>query len=163
MGSKVARRELLAHFSLDKRITLGYDSPSNQNTGVFLMKGIGSRIRRIREGLGLNQKQFAPKLGLSRTALGKCEADLSFPNKKVLDILASQYNISMDYLLCNRGTVFYNQNATTDLDGQKIMMDDEMRELFSLMTHSPLVHHSVLSFLQRLKISDQELIAKQLT
>jgi transcriptional regulator with XRE-family HTH domain len=146
---------------LDKTITLGYYSSSNQNNGVQSMNGIGSRLRRIREDLRLNQIEFSAKLGLSRTALGKCERDLSFPNKKMLHILATQFNISMDYLLCNRGTVFYN-NAIQTLDGQKLNLDKEMEEMLFLMTQSPLVHHSIMSFLQRFKISNQELIEKQL-
>ncbi len=126
------------------------------------MNRIGMRLRKIRETLNMNQSEFAVKLGLSRSALGKYERDESFPSKKVLHILANQYNVSMDYLLCNRETVFYKTN-TNSLDVQKYKMDKETEEMLFLMTHSLLVHHSVLSFLQRFKIDNHDVIEKQLT
>jgi hypothetical protein len=63
----------------------------------------------------------------------------------------------MDYLLCNRGTLFYEKNEGKDI------MDEEIKEMLALMSKVPLVRHSVMSYYRRFKLENQELIEKELT
>jgi len=68
-----------------------------------------------------------------------------------------KYNISMDYLLCNRGTLYYKEKEGKDI------MDEEIKEMLDLMSKVPLVRHSVMSYYQRFKLENPELIEKELT
>ena len=121
------------------------------------MRNVGWRLREIRKRLNMSQEQFAQILGLKRSSLGKHERNESFPTGKMLSILVDKYNISMDYLLCKRGTLFYKEKEGKDI------MDEEIKEMLALMSKVPLVRHSVMSYYQRFKLENQELIEKELT
>lgn len=58
------------------------------------------RIRKLREGLGLSQRELAKKLGISRTAYVKYETGESKPVRKLQE-LSDLFNVSIDYLLGN--------------------------------------------------------------
>lgn len=83
-----------------------YNFNVEEKEGGITKKNVGWRLREIRKRLNISQEEFGRVLGLKRSSLGKHERDESFPTHKMLNILVNQYNISMDYLLCNRGTLF---------------------------------------------------------
>jgi hypothetical protein len=82
----------------------------------------------------------------------------------MLNILASQYNVSMDYLLCGRGTLFYENKDNSNSNRLKNIVkgDKELEELFSLVSSMSWVRHAVLSYFQRFKLENRELIEKGL-
>lgn len=124
------------------------------------MRGYGRRLRELRKHLHMTQKEFGALFGLTRSGLGKHEREDSFLTLKMLQILADKYNVSMDYLLCNRGTLFYEKGAFENGKGK--FTDDEVKELLSLMARVPLVRHSVMGYFQRFKIENREIIEKEL-
>ena len=119
------------------------------------MRNVGWRLREIRKRLNLSQEEFGRILGLKRSSLGKHERGNSFPTGKMLNILVNKYNVSMDYLLSNRGTLFYKEKEGKDI------IDEEIKEMLTLMSKVPLVRHSVMSYYQRFKLENQELIEKE--
>ncbi len=121
------------------------------------MKNVGWRLREIRNRLNMSQEEFGQVLGLKRSSLGRHERDECFPTGKMLSILVNKYNISMDYLLCNRGSLFYKER-----EGKNIM-DEEIKEMLGLMSKVPLIRHSVMSYYQRFKLENQDLIEKELS
>lgn len=67
---------------------------------------LGDRIRRIRKGLGLNQTDFAKKLGMgTATAISKYEDNTRTPDKDKLIQIAKFGKISLDELLMDTKTV----------------------------------------------------------
>ena len=120
------------------------------------MRNVGKRLKEIRKQLNLSQEEFGQILGLKRTSLGKHERNECFPTRKILSILVDKYNISMDYLLCNRGTLYYKEKEGKDI------MDEEIKEMLAMMSRVPLVRHSMMSYYQRFKLENQELIEKEL-
>ena len=82
----------------------------------------------------------------------------------MLNVLASEYHVSMDYLLCGRGTIFHQEQDSMDSKGfEKILEGDkEMHELFSLVSLIPWVRYAVLSHFQVFKLEKRELIEKEL-
>ena len=125
---------------------------------------VGSRFREIRHKLKLTQQQLGDKLGINGSAVAKYENGVSFPTGKMLDLLASQYNVSMDYLLCGRGTLFYEDKDTPDWSrsGNMVEGDKELEELFSLVTSISWVRHAVVGYFQRFKLEHRHLIEKGL-
>jgi len=97
--------------------------------------------------------------------VAKYENGVTFPSIKMLNILASQYNVSMDYLVCGRGTLFYEDKDTPDSDRYKNIIDGdkEMEELFSLVSSISWVRYAVLSFFQRFKLEHRHLMEKEIT
>jgi transcriptional regulator with XRE-family HTH domain len=125
------------------------------------MKGVGERLKELRKRLNMSQEEFGSKLGLKRSSLGKIERGASPPSGKMLQTLASKYNVSMDYLLCNRGTLFYEKDTANPTENKQ-KNDPELEELLSLMTRLPLARHSVMSCFQRFKIENADIIEKGL-
>ena len=125
---------------------------------------IGLRLKDIRQKLKMTQQQLGDKLGINGSAVGKYENGISFPTGKMLDLLASQYNVSMDYLLCGRGTLFYDDEDTPDWSrsGNMVEGDKELEELFSLVTSMSWVRHAVVGYFQRFRLEHRHLIDKGL-
>ena len=118
-------------------------------------KGFGSRLKEARIALSKTQQEMGRLLGLGKSGFGKYERMENLPTFKILRTLATEYNVSMDYLVGNRGTVFYGQHENKK-------DNDEMAEFLYLMENVPLVHHSVISYFQKFKIENQEIIEKEL-
>jgi transcriptional regulator with XRE-family HTH domain len=59
----------------------------------------GKRLKKLREERQLNQEDIAKITGGERSTIAKWETASSIPNAKTLDLLASYFNVSVDYLL----------------------------------------------------------------
>lgn len=57
----------------------------------------GERIRQVREGLSLTQKQFAEKLGFTSATISAYENNKKTPTFEFLIALAKNYNVSIDW------------------------------------------------------------------
>lgn len=57
------------------------------------------RIQLIRKERGLSQEELAEKLGISRQAVAKWEAGLSYPDVDNLIALSSLFHVSIDHML----------------------------------------------------------------
>lgn len=62
-------------------------------------KTTGQRIRQLRQGKHLNQKQLAERLGVSRQIVNYWENDRYLPNWANLGQLADEFGVSIKYLL----------------------------------------------------------------
>ena len=60
---------------------------------------IGRRIQVLRRQANLSQEALAGRLGVSRQALGKWEADQSLPGIDNLQALAAELGVTVDQLL----------------------------------------------------------------
>ena len=125
------------------------------------MKDVGDRLYELRKHLDLTQEELGAQLGIKRSSMGKLERNEYLLNSKKLQLLASLYNVSMDYLLCSRGKLFYDKTRD-DINKSSHKIDDEMEEMISLMLRVPLVRYSMMSYFQRFKIENREIIEKEL-
>ena len=125
---------------------------------------VGLRLKELRRKLNMSQAQLGEKMGIKATTLAKHESGICFPTGKMRNILASQYNVSMDYLLCGRGKLFYENKDNSDSNRLKniIKGDKELEELFSLVSSMSWVRHAVLSYFQRFKLENRELIQNEI-
>ena len=64
---------------------------------------LGNRIAALRKAAGLSQEALAAKLGVSRQAIGKWEADASLPGLDNLHQLAKELGVTIDALLAGDG------------------------------------------------------------
>lgn len=60
---------------------------------------IGTRIKLLREELGLKQDELAKKISVSPSAIGMYERNLREPNNELTLKFADFFNVSVDYLL----------------------------------------------------------------
>jgi len=76
--------------------------------------GYGSRFKHIRTSLQYSTSQMARKLGIANTTYYKNENEDSFPGFDTLNILQKECNISIDWLLFNKGPMYFSEkNYTT--------------------------------------------------
>lgn len=58
----------------------------------------GQRIKQLRKELGLSQRDFAEKIGVTASALSAYEKGLKNPSVNVAMTMANQFDISLDWL-----------------------------------------------------------------
>lgn len=58
----------------------------------------GHRLKALREGKGLRQKDLAIIINVHRATIGKYETNERFPDKKTLEEIANYFDVSIDYL-----------------------------------------------------------------
>lgn len=96
----------------------------------------------------------------------KNENGTHFPSASTLYNLASQYNVSSDWILCGRGAMFYGQKeeeaknlqATKSAD----MFTRQIDEMAALMKNIPLVYHSVVSYFLRFKVDNEAYLDREM-
>ncbi|MBQ8427921.1 MAG: helix-turn-helix transcriptional regulator [Clostridia bacterium] len=64
------------------------------------MKGIGRRIKEIRQENKLSQKQFGELLSVSQDTVSLWENEKSLPAAEFIIAIAKIFNVSADYILC---------------------------------------------------------------
>src|SRR3974377_1344744 len=68
------------------------------------MPNLGERLRKVREGLGLDQTAFGVALGIaSRETISRWERGLGFPSANILIILRKKYGININWLISGEG------------------------------------------------------------
>lgn len=81
---------------------------------------VGRRLTMLRRQLGFSRPEMAKRFGISSNALGKNEHGDSSPNTQTLHRLASDFDISMDWLLFNKDPMYYKDKKTMEELEQEI-------------------------------------------
>lgn len=73
-----------------------------------------NRLKALRSQLGLSQRDFAQKVGITASALSTYENGQKNPSVNVAVKIASEFNVSLDWLCGLKGTpkIFIPDNAT---------------------------------------------------
>ncbi len=118
---------------------------------------IGGRLIRLRKHLNYSLEEMARKLGLSKSGYYKNEGGLVFPGLETLDCLQRDYDISMDWLIFEKGPMHYQEKEpepekmeekeTLDLEN----ISPDVRELLEYMEGDRLLKHEVLVYFYRYK------------
>jgi transcriptional regulator with XRE-family HTH domain len=66
---------------------------------------IGKRIRGFRRFLGMSQKEFGQKIGLSYQHISRYEQGKITPSGEVLAKICESYNINLNWLLIGKGSI----------------------------------------------------------
>ena len=64
------------------------------------MEKIGKRIKEIRTEHGLSQQKFGAILSVSQDTISLWEKGKSVPTTEFLIAIATQFEVSVDYILC---------------------------------------------------------------
>lgn len=59
----------------------------------------GENLKHLRKSLGLTQKDFGAKIGLSKAVVSKYENGMGYPSFDVLVRIAQHFGVTTDYLL----------------------------------------------------------------
>ncbi len=69
------------------------------NNNATNQLSFGEKLKNARKSAGLTQEQLAEKLGVSRQAITKWEADKGLPDIENLKLISKALDVSIDYLL----------------------------------------------------------------
>lgn len=72
------------------------------------------KIKQIRKSLNLTQQEIADSIGVSKQYFSRVENGITELSKEKATILCNNYGISLDWLLCDKGGMFINDNAVTN-------------------------------------------------
>jgi len=67
---------------------------------------IGERIRFLRKSMGLTQKEFAKKIGITQGYLTEVESGKKQPSEKVLKLISHTFGVSYEWLKYGKGEMW---------------------------------------------------------
>jgi transcriptional regulator with XRE-family HTH domain len=131
------------------------------------LKGFGNRLKEVRLKLGLIQKDFAEKMGITGSFISELEKGKKAPGMSVLKRLSNEFNISLDYLINGKGRPFLlrSENKPSSFEiGPENPDKEKIRQLLHYMANSPFVKYAMLTyfidFLHRNKETIEENLAE---
>jgi transcriptional regulator with XRE-family HTH domain len=130
-----------------------------------LLRNIGEKLRNIRDSLKLERFQMADRIDAYRTSYYRYEIGETSPQLTSLYRLGHTDNISMDWLILNRGPMHYKDKeislqATPEPPKETvppIALERDVKELLVHMEKSPLLRHEILLMFYKFKEEHKEL------
>ncbi|MCP5106409.1 MAG: helix-turn-helix transcriptional regulator [bacterium] len=108
---------------------------------------VGARMRRIRKMLNHTRPDMAVELGINRSSYYKNETGESFPGTNTLYWLQRKYDISMDWLIFNKGPMYFKEKSAPA--AKKPGLDEqspEVGQLLENMEQDPRLKHEILAY-----------------
>ena len=128
-----------------------------------LLKEIGRRLRGLRKQLNYSLEEMAGKMGRSKSGYFKNENGITIPGLSTMYRLQADFDISMDWLIFNKGPVHYqDKHPEPGPEPERIEEDEkkaedlenisaDVRELLAYMERDRLLAHEVLVFFYKYK------------
>lgn len=88
---------------------------------------LGDKIKELRKGMNLTQKQLCSKIGIAQSSLGMIEKNRTAPGRKTLVKIADFFGVTVDYLLSDDETRLNEKDKKSITKDLKVLMD-EFRE-----------------------------------
>lgn len=106
-----------------------------------ILKDIALRLKKTRDALGISSGDMAKRIGTYPATYYKYENARSFPHFTILSRLGDRLGISLDWLILNRGPMFYEEkeNKTT-----AVVLPAEIQELVEQMEQIPVLKYEIL-------------------
>jgi transcriptional regulator with XRE-family HTH domain len=124
---------------------------------VRLLKEIGRRLRGLRKQFNYSLEEMAGKMGRSKSGYFKNENGITLPGLATMYRLQEDFDISMDWLLFNKGPVHYLEKQPEKVEEDEKKTEDlenisaDVRELLAYMERDRLLAHEVLVFFYKYK------------
>ena len=125
-------------------------------------KSIGRRLKKLRNHLGYTPPEMAGRLMIRPNGYYKNEVGLTRLSLVSLDILQTEFGVSMDWLFFEKGPMFYgekhdSETGMTESDNafevwQEIVKTmPDIKELLEYMPNDPLFRHEMLAYFYKYK------------
>ncbi len=109
----------------------------------------------MREALKCSQEKMGAHLGIKRASYTKYETSRALPSLNSLNVLATHFDVSLDWLVSEKGPMFYKGKVQAEDTGEFM---GEVKELFDQMNRIPLLRHEVLSCFHKFKLDYKDLV-----
>jgi len=119
--------------------------------GTFY-QGVGERLAKVRRQLNYSRQEMARMLGLNHSGYSKNESGETFPGVNTLSLLQKNFDISMDWLIFNKGPMVFKdkpplEKQTLDFVSQS----QELGELMKSLEQDPQLKHEILAYFYQYK------------
>jgi transcriptional regulator with XRE-family HTH domain len=125
---------------------------------------IGARLRKMRDAYRYSIVGMANQLSVHRETYGKNEMGISVPGAISLYNLGNLFNISLDWLVCNKGPMYFTEKTgeqkAADAAAGSPPLSDEIKELVDYMGKIPLLRYEILSQFHRFREEHQAMVEK---
>lgn len=144
-----------------------------------LTKDVGIKMRKLRQSLKLSNSRMAARLNVSRGTYSRNEEGKSMPGVATLIKLNKDYNISLEWLLLNKGPMYYlkepSESEKEETPPEEIKeeppephpairllesLGSESEELLEHMDRIPLLRHKVMVLFHTFKEDRKEMIER---
>lgn len=119
---------------------------------------IGSRLKAIREEVGILQAEFAFKLGVARSTCSRAEKGECILPTEAMQELAKSFNVSLNWLLLGQGEMFLCKATASEEVLAFVKENSEVEEHLLLMKRLPLFKYFVLQNFMRFKTDNSQLV-----
>jgi transcriptional regulator with XRE-family HTH domain len=126
---------------------------------------IGNRIKVYRDTIGLNQKDFAEKIGMSASYVSEIESGKHGIGFSFLIRLASAVNINLNWLLTGKGNIFVKDSGKKNSILENFDFGDQTENILEILecfNKSPLVQLTVISFARKFMLTHESIIQKDI-
>lgn len=140
-----------------------------------LLIDIGYKLRKVREALKLRNSELADHIRFNRSSFNRYESGKTPPGIITLFSLGKKFNISLDWLICNKGEMFYKEKVVSESKKEtleipapspQLILDSlsgDIRELLEHMERIPLLRYEILTYFLKFKDQNKELVASAFT
>ena len=125
--------------------------------------GFGQRLKAIRKGLELKQRDFAHQLNISVTTLSDIETGKSKPGHDFFVRICDTFAVNLYFLLMGEGEMFRNNSPDASLNSMvDEILSDDVREFLQFFFNSKLVQYQVLGYFRKFFNEEEEAIKKDI-
>jgi transcriptional regulator with XRE-family HTH domain len=128
-----------------------------------LAKGIAAKLLRIRQSLHYSTSNMAYKIGITRGTYKRNENSETLPDTFALYKMARSLNISLDWLIVNKGTMFYPGKKPAKDSPSPRPLKDDVTKLLDHMERIPLLHHEVMTLFHKFKAEHKDMVAEAMS
>jgi transcriptional regulator with XRE-family HTH domain len=126
------------------------------------MLTFGSRLKKVRRALGLDQKAFGMTIGVGgRDTISRWERGLGFPPADILIVMRQKYRINIDWLISGEGEPFFEgepisknslEPAVLPIDPVEQLLNEEVKR--TGITLTPRHRTAILKIMRELVYRD---------
>jgi len=122
------------------------------NEQLNLRKEIGRRIKQLREKFGYSQQKMASLFNVTRQSYWAYESGDVFPSYTGLKMLADYLSVSLDWLVCGKGSMLNKDTQTETAAPQENGFEPDLQELLNQAGQVPLLRFRLLSVYHEFKL-----------
>jgi len=141
-----------------------------------LLKEIGYKLKKARRALKYSAGFMISSLQLVPSSYYRNENGKTCPDIMSLQILGREFGISLDWLVCDKGPMFYKEKDREEsqeeipeaaekepLQDPLDTLPDEIKELVKHMERIPLLRYEILASFHRFKGEYKETVSEAMT
>ena len=124
---------------------------------------LGSRIKQIRKGLNLTQRELAERLNVTPPTISEIESGRYNPSIEFLIRLNKEFNVNLYYLLLGEGQMYIDPEilSLTRIEEYAVNVD-EVRKFLCYFQKSEILQYFILSQFKSKMAQEKEAILKEI-